>query len=853
MSPPALTSTSATRLIAASQSHSTPLRPLSSCSAPQTVCVVVSYVCSACACALCCISVPVPCCAPLRSSSLFRLVRESLFIIPSVVGFASIVISGRLPLLSLFLILLCVPSASHSLSTIHPFHLPGVQPFTYSYQPFGALPLSTTHPAFTQPLYMMSAPPPQLQQPPPGSHPAASPHSHPANNQPAHTLPLQPQPLAPSGPIIIATLPNPILPLASQPQPAQLTTLPQPYFSSPTLPQPSLSPVAPHIPSIISDPTDWKANNEAGMVMHRNGLLENAVEHLTLAVHNAPPDCTQPRRNLAMVKVDIGTRYKLSGNVETAMRLYEEALSVLPSFAPAYFNLAVIYSERAQYEQALKYYQLAVQHNPNYVEALCVSEDVSVKVRRGGVGEWQDVRAGDVCEDDMLMGDRGEATPILPPIVPLHDQPLYRIDCYPHLALSAPDISTAVSPLHSYTVSHRHLVTVQCLATPFLHHHTNLTHLVYYRVKDGHIAAETLVGEVGESGLERLWQRWSQLNRSDVCVAGDLYDVYVEDLWRHLDNAASSHFREHIVGVQVRLLSVTDDDSERTIASPFVALVAPPPTACSHQSSSPQPTSSIQSGDKPSRSCSRHVPLDLVITPLLHTGTVIAITVAAPSRRYLLSSCVATHNCNIGVIYKNSAQLSMAIEYYEKALKANPNFHIAASNLAIALTDKGTSVKNEGRIEEGISYYKRALHHNSKYPSSWYNLGVAYAEKGRADDAKVCYELAVMFDNKCAEAYNNLGVIYKDRGNLDQAIHYYHEALQANPAFSQTLNNLSVIYTMLGKLDEAYEYWYVHRPATAVRQIILVVVRVRLSSHMSVFAVVVCVQFASDQDQSALR
>ena len=99
---------------------------------------------------------------------------------------------------------------------------------------------------------------------------------------------------------------------------------------------------------------------------------------------------------------------------------------------------------------------------------------------------------------------------------------------------------------------------------------------------------------------------------------------------------------------------------------------------------------------------------------------------------------VIVGNCNIGVIYKNSAQLSMAIEYYERALKANPNFHIAASNLAIALTDKGTSVKNEGRIDEGISYYKRALHHNSKYPSSWYNLGVAYAEKGRADDAKVC-------------------------------------------------------------------------------------------------------------------
>jgi protein O-GlcNAc transferase len=162
--------------------------------------------------------------------------------------------------------------------------------------------------------------------------------------------------------------------------------------------------------------------------------------------------------------------------------------------------------------------------------------------------------------------------------------------------------------------------------------------------------------------------------------------------------------------------------------------------------------------------------------------------------------------CNIGVIYKNSGQLQLAIEYYERALRSNPNFTIAANNLAIALTDLGTQVKNEGRLADGISLYKRALHQHSKYPAAWYNLGVAYAEQCRSDDAKVCYEMAILFDNNCAEAFNNLGVIYKDRGNLDQAIYYYNEALRANPRFSQTLNNLGVIYTMLGKLDEAYEY-----------------------------------------------
>lgn len=70
--------------------------------------------------------------------------------------------------------------------------------------------------------------------------------------------------------------------------------------------------------------------------------------------------------------------------------------------------------------------------------------------------------------------------------------------------------------------------------------------------------------------------------------------------------------------------------------------------------------------------------------------------------------------------------LYVAIEYYERALRANPNFTIALSNLAIAFTDLGTQVKNKGNIDEGIQFYKKALHHHSKYPAAWYNLGVAY-------------------------------------------------------------------------------------------------------------------------------
>jgi protein O-GlcNAc transferase len=55
--------------------------------------------------------------------------------------------------------------------------------------------------------------------------------------------------------------------------------------------------------------------------------------------------------------------------------------------------------------------------------------------------------------------------------------------------------------------------------------------------------------------------------------------------------------------------------------------------------------------------------------------------------------------CNMGVIYKNTGRLEEAVAYYEKALALNPNFSIARTNMAIALTDLGTKVKAEGNVK----------------------------------------------------------------------------------------------------------------------------------------------------------
>lgn len=53
--------------------------------------------------------------------------------------------------------------------------------------------------------------------------------------------------------------------------------------------------------------------------------------------------------------------------------------------------------------------------------------------------------------------------------------------------------------------------------------------------------------------------------------------------------------------------------------------------------------------------------------------------------------------------------ISNSMQSYQKALKADPSYKLAAECLAIVLTDLGTSLKLAGNTEEGIQKYCEAL------------------------------------------------------------------------------------------------------------------------------------------------
>ncbi|KAL6559166.1 hypothetical protein OROHE_006535 [Orobanche hederae] len=159
------------------------------------------------------------------------------------------------------------------------------------------------------------------------------------------------------------------------------------------------------------------------------------------------------------------------------------------------------------------------------------------------------------------------------------------------------------------------------------------------------------------------------------------------------------------------------------------------------------------------------------------------------------NACALTH---CGILCKDEGRLVEAAEMYQKALKADPSFKLAAECLAVVLTDLGTSLKLAGNSQEGLQKYYEAITIDPHYAPAYYNLGVVYSEMMQFDTALNCYERAAIERPMYAEAYCNMGVICKNRGDLESAIACYERCLTVSPNFEIAKNNMAIALTDLG-------------------------------------------------------
>ena len=157
---------------------------------------------------------------------------------------------------------------------------------------------------------------------------------------------------------------------------------------------------------------------------------------------------------------------------------------------------------------------------------------------------------------------------------------------------------------------------------------------------------------------------------------------------------------------------------------------------------------------------------------------------------------VSAHNC-VGVCFYNLGQLENAIKAYKKAVNIDSNFVHAYNNL-------GNALKHQGRLGEALDAYNKVLAKNPAYAADAHNnIGVTLQEQGKLNEAIRSFNRALdLRPNSCIQ-YFNLGNALKVQGKLDKALENYNKALAINSDYAECYNNMGVSLGLLGKVEES--------------------------------------------------
>ncbi len=184
-----------------------------------------------------------------------------------------------------------------------------------------------------------------------------------------------------------------------------------------------------------------------------------------------------------------------------------------------------------------------------------------------------------------------------------------------------------------------------------------------------------------------------------------------------------------------------------------------------------------------------------------------ALIIAAKDSNYTALSKV--HH-NYGVLYRNIAKYSRALEHHNKSL----NFAQKAKNTPLT----ASAFNSIGVVYRRMDNHPRATEHHllglkaAEMAKDTFNIAVSlnslgniYSLNGQYKEAfsyfKRALNLARVMNNKLGQAinYNNIGEVFEFMGIMDSAYVYYSKSLEANKKIDSQ-KGIAISYNALGKI-----------------------------------------------------
>ncbi|GJQ15335.1 hypothetical protein GpartN1_g7126.t1 [Galdieria partita] len=152
----------------------------------------------------------------------------------------------------------------------------------------------------------------------------------------------------------------------------------------------------------------------------------------------------------------------------------------------------------------------------------------------------------------------------------------------------------------------------------------------------------------------------------------------------------------------------------------------------------------------------------------------------------------------MGSVQELKRNITMAKEFYLKALKENPNH-------AKSLQQLGWIEHEEGHSDEGFQLLKRAVEADPNDGQGWYLLGRLHMAKKEYRSAYDNYQHAVYCNSRNPRFWCSIGVLYYQMGQHRDAMDAYTRAIRLNPNLSEVWYDLGTLYESFSQYKDALD------------------------------------------------